>query len=154
MLKRISVQQLQIGMYLKEFCCSWMEHPFWRSGFVITDTEGIERIRASNVSKVWIDCAKGVESAPDKAPVSDVEVEAHVDAELRSGRGGRMLRDCGLDDAVLDVCLNHHARIELPRPLQAVVRTIELTLVGRQGNRMNLIQDRGVERDRYRSWRR
>lgn len=83
MLKRISVQQLQVGMYLHEFCCSWMDHPFWRSGFVITDREDVERIRASNVSEVWIDCVKGIDSAPDQASVSDAEEEAQVDAELR-----------------------------------------------------------------------
>jgi hypothetical protein len=42
MLKRISVHQLTVGMYLKEFCGSWMEHPFWRSSFVITDPKDIE----------------------------------------------------------------------------------------------------------------
>ena len=39
MLKRISVHQLTVGMHLKEFCGSWMEHPFWRTAFVITDPE-------------------------------------------------------------------------------------------------------------------
>ena len=37
MLKKISVKHLTVGMYLKEFCGSWMEHPFWRNSFVITD---------------------------------------------------------------------------------------------------------------------
>ncbi|NCN71018.1 MAG: DUF3391 domain-containing protein, partial [Betaproteobacteria bacterium] len=34
MLKQISVHQLQLGMHLKAFCGSWMDHPFWRTGFV------------------------------------------------------------------------------------------------------------------------
>jgi hypothetical protein len=55
MLKRISVQQLTVGMHLKEFCGSWMEHPFWRSGFVITDPKDIASILASSIKEVWID---------------------------------------------------------------------------------------------------
>ena len=57
MLKRISVQQLTLGMYLKDFCGSWMEHPFWLSAFVITDPKDLASIRASSITEVWIDCA-------------------------------------------------------------------------------------------------
>ncbi len=40
MLKKISVDKLTLGMHLKEFCGSWMEHPFWRTQFVLTDPVG------------------------------------------------------------------------------------------------------------------
>ena len=82
MLKRIGVQQLQVGMYLEEFCSSWLNHPFWRSGFVITDVNDIERIQASSVTEVWIDCSKGLDVAPGKRSVSIAEAEAVIDAEL------------------------------------------------------------------------
>jgi hypothetical protein len=59
MLKKIGVQQLRVGMYLKEFCGSWMEHPFWRSSFVITDPKDIDIIRASSIREVWIDSREG-----------------------------------------------------------------------------------------------
>lgn len=68
MLKRIRVQQLQVGMHLKEFCGSWMDHPFWRTGFVIRDPKDIELIRASKITEVWIDCSKGAD-VPIGAPV-------------------------------------------------------------------------------------
>ena len=55
MLKKISVEQLKVGMYLKEFCGSWMEHPFWRSGFVISDPKDIQAVLASSIKEVWID---------------------------------------------------------------------------------------------------
>ena len=82
MLKRISVQQLTVGMHLKEFCGSWMEHPFWRSGFVITDPKDIKTILASSIREVWIDCSKGLDVAPGDTAVSELESEAQVDAEL------------------------------------------------------------------------
>ena len=55
MLKKISVKQLTLGMHLKEFCGSWMEHPFWRNSFVLTNPKDIEAILASSIKEVWID---------------------------------------------------------------------------------------------------
>ncbi len=82
MLKRIGVQQLVVGMYLEEFCSSWLNHPFWRSGFVITDMNDIERIQASSVTEVWIDCSKGLDVVPGKRTVSTAEADTAIDAEL------------------------------------------------------------------------
>jgi len=82
MLKRISVQQLTVGMHLKEFCGSWMEHPFWRTAFVITDPADIDSILASSIKEVWIDCSKGVDVEPGEQAVSEAESEAQVEAEL------------------------------------------------------------------------
>ena len=82
MLKRISVQQLTLGMYLDEFCGSWMEHPFWRTGFVLKDAKDLERIRATSVKEVWIDSAKGRDVAPGEAAMTREEVEAVVDSQL------------------------------------------------------------------------
>jgi HD-GYP domain-containing protein (c-di-GMP phosphodiesterase class II) len=82
MLKRISVQQLTVGMHLKEFCGSWMEHPFWRTSFVITDPKDIANILASSIKEVWIDCALGLDVAPGVQAVSESESDAEVDAEL------------------------------------------------------------------------
>lgn len=83
MLKKIDVKQLSVGMYLKEFCGSWIDHPFWRNSFVITDPKDIERIRASKIQAAWIDCAKGLDVAPDATPLSEAETESQVDAELK-----------------------------------------------------------------------
>ncbi len=82
MLKRISVQQLTIGMHLKEFCGSWMEHPFWRTSFVITDPNDIVSILASSIKEVWIDCSKGLDVPAGVQAVSQSESEAEVDAQL------------------------------------------------------------------------
>ncbi|EXI70455.1 MAG TPA: HD-GYP domain-containing protein [Candidatus Accumulibacter phosphatis] len=84
MLKKIGVKQLKVGMYLKEFCGSWMEHPFWRSSFVITDPKDIDAIRASSIREVWIDSTKGLDIAADEPVSSVAELEAQVDAELAS----------------------------------------------------------------------
>ena len=82
MLKRISVTQLLVGMHIKEFCGSWMEHPFWRSGFVLTDPKDMEAILASSLKEVWIDVAQGLDVAPDAPSVSEDEAKNQIDAEL------------------------------------------------------------------------
>lgn len=83
MLKRISVKQLKVGMHLKEFCGSWMEHPFWRTSFVITDPRDIASILASSIKEVWIDSSKGLDVAATETAVSMAESEAQVEAELK-----------------------------------------------------------------------
>ena len=44
MLKRIHVRDLTLGMFLHELCGSWMEHPFWRTRFLLEDPQDVQRI--------------------------------------------------------------------------------------------------------------
>ena len=82
MLKKINVEQIQLGMHLKEFCGSWMEHPFWRNGFVLTDPKDLESIRASSIKEVWIDCSKGIDVAAGEVAVSEAESDSEVEEAL------------------------------------------------------------------------
>ncbi len=82
MLKRIRVEQLMLGMYIKEFCGSWMEHPFWRNSFVLKDPKDLALIRASSIKEVWIDSAKGLDVPAGQTAVSQAESEAEVEQEL------------------------------------------------------------------------
>ncbi len=83
MLKKIKAGELQQGMHLHELCGSWMEHPFWRSKFTLTNPEDIRRILDSGIAEVWIDTDKGLD-LPDKPkaeaeqPVADLLMEAEV----------------------------------------------------------------------------
>jgi len=79
MLKKIGVEHLCVGMHLEELCGSWMEHPFWRTKFVIKDQKDIRLIIESGISEVWIDVDKGLD-IPSAA--SKEQVEARVDADL------------------------------------------------------------------------
>lgn len=79
MLKRIGVDQLTLGMHLKEFCGSWMEHPFWRTGFVLLDPKDLQLILASSIKEVWIDCAKGDDIAVGESAVLEAESDRQVE---------------------------------------------------------------------------
>jgi len=61
MLKKIRVEHLRLGMHLHAFCGSWLDHPFWRTKFVITDEKDLELVRASAIEEVWIDAQKGLD---------------------------------------------------------------------------------------------
>jgi putative nucleotidyltransferase with HDIG domain len=83
MLKRIPVSALRVGMYVEELCGSWMEHPFWRTRFKLTDPQDIDRIRASGIAEVWIDTSKGLDSEPDDGAVATRErVDGEIEREL------------------------------------------------------------------------
>lgn len=64
MLKRINVQQLCLGMHIDGFIGPWMDHPFWRNHFVLTDPKDIARVVASTMQEVWIDTSKGLDVPP------------------------------------------------------------------------------------------
>jgi len=61
MRKRISVADLRIGMYIEEFCGSWMDHPFWCAHFVVDNEIDLRKIQNSAVAEVWINANHGVD---------------------------------------------------------------------------------------------
>ncbi|MDS4015329.1 MAG: HD-GYP domain-containing protein [Candidatus Accumulibacter sp.] len=126
MLKRISVDQLALGMHIKEFCGSWMEHPFWRSAFVLNDPADLQAIRTSSIKEVWIDCSKGIDVAPEAKVVSLAESEAQVEAELAAL--ARTTRDLRRVPAATE--FNRAARI-VARSRQAVTSMFEEARLGR-----------------------
>ncbi|MCK9388162.1 MAG: HD-GYP domain-containing protein [Sulfuritalea sp.] len=80
MLKKIGVEHLRVGMHLHELCGSWMEHPFWRTKFVVTDPDDIRSIIDSGIKEVWIDVEKGLDVSA--ASETKAQVDARVDEAL------------------------------------------------------------------------
>lgn len=92
MLKKIHVEQLRVGMYLKSFCGAWIDHPFWRNSFVLRDPEDIRAIRASCITEVWIDAGKGLDVEAGEAAISETESEALVaEEQVREAQAARSL---------------------------------------------------------------
>ena len=63
MRKRISLEQLRVGMYVAGIDCSWFRTPFLKHRFLISTEEQIERLRRSNARVVDIDPSKGLDVA-------------------------------------------------------------------------------------------
>ena len=79
MRKRISVQHLILGMYVHEFCGSWMDHPFWRGKFLLDDPKDLASILASNIKEVWIDRSKGLDVPLFEKPSESPEAPSDDD---------------------------------------------------------------------------
>ena len=58
-LKKIKVEQLELGMYFCGFEASWIDHPFWRNRFLLKDTAHLQQARASGIVDCWIDIDQG-----------------------------------------------------------------------------------------------
>ena len=82
MLKRIHIQHLTLGMYLHEFCGSWMDHPFWRAKFLLKDPKDLARIQATAIQEIWIDTDKGLDVAEGTASMSREEVDAQIETDF------------------------------------------------------------------------
>ncbi len=84
-LKRIAVTDLCQGMFIHEFCGSWMEHPFWKAKFLLSSAKDLQRILDSGIEEVWIDSSQGLDVADGSTSFSPAEVAAEVEQLLVAG---------------------------------------------------------------------
>jgi HD-GYP domain-containing protein (c-di-GMP phosphodiesterase class II) len=63
--KKVGVEQLRPGIFVLELCGAWLDHPFWRTSFLLKDQADLDRLRQSPVREVWIDIARGLDVAPE-----------------------------------------------------------------------------------------
>jgi len=68
MLKKTAVAELRLGTHLHAFEGAWIDHPFWRSRFVIDDEADLRAAQASAVRECWIDTELGLHVAPPRGP--------------------------------------------------------------------------------------
>lgn len=79
MLKKIGVEHLTLGMNIHELCGPWMEHPFWRTKFTITDSKDLRRVQESGITELWINVSKGLDVVVGE---TKEQVEAKVEHML------------------------------------------------------------------------
>jgi HD-GYP domain-containing protein (c-di-GMP phosphodiesterase class II) len=70
MLQKIRVDQLRLGMHLHELCGAWLDHPFWKTKFVLRDPADLKKLLDSGIKEVWIDVSKGLPVQPDSPAVA------------------------------------------------------------------------------------
>ncbi len=92
MLKKIHVNQVRLGMYLHALEGSWIEHPFWKTRFVIRNETDLNKLCNSNVREVWIDDEMGLDVAaqvaaptlPPPSPIPPAPLEGGTEPEAKS----------------------------------------------------------------------
>ncbi|SFJ59354.1 HDIG domain-containing protein [Sphingomonas sp. NFR04] len=62
-LKTVPAAEVRLGMFIHGFEGSWWEHPFWRTRFLLTDLEDLQKLRAFQ-GGVIIDVARSQVAAP------------------------------------------------------------------------------------------
>lgn len=82
MLKRIAITQVRLGMYITEFCGSWMDHPFWKAKFLLQNQADLDSILASDIKELWIDTSKGLDISNPNEGVSEAEITQATEALL------------------------------------------------------------------------
>ena len=75
MLKKISAQDIRLGMFIEKLCGSWMDHPFWKKAFKLENEKDLHALKASGIDELWIDISKGldVESESEQSPAANEE---------------------------------------------------------------------------------
>lgn len=52
-------------MHLHEMCGAWLDHPFWKTKFVLQDPADLNKLKLSGIQECWIDVSKGLDVATD-----------------------------------------------------------------------------------------
>ena len=83
MLKKIKVNDIRLGMYIQEVCGSWMDHPFWKNSFKLTDDNDLNTLKNCGVDEIWIDTSLGLDVDAGVAAHSQNEEALKVESELK-----------------------------------------------------------------------
>ena len=83
MLKKIKVNDVRLGMYIQEVCGSWMDHPFWKHSFKLTEDKDLNTLKNCGVDEIWIDTSIGLDVDAGVAALSQKEEELKVENELK-----------------------------------------------------------------------
>ena len=80
MIKKIKVNQLKVGMYVHDFNCGWLNHPFFLSSKKVDNAKTIEAIVHHGIRELYIDSSKGLDvyNAPTKK-----EVDQQINKEIK-----------------------------------------------------------------------
>ena len=103
MLKTIPIKDVRMGMYIHELKGPWMDHPFWRTRFVLKDSADLQKLRASSLQEVVIDVGQGIDVLPElenlERPLTDKEMAMlELDGPLAEIRSVDLFEPLTLDE--------------------------------------------------------
>ncbi len=98
MLKRIAIKDVKLGMFICEFCGSWMEHPFWKTKFLLEDPKDLESIVNSGIKELWIDVEQGLDVEDETRSITLEEAHKESEAVLLSASRTKIVAKHSLED--------------------------------------------------------
>lgn len=117
---RVSVAELQIGMYVARLNVSWLRSPFLRHSFLIEHPSQIEKLVRAGVTTVEIDLDRGI--GPQSLRPSDVPPADTTVPQEHMG-----LRTKSLDQLNKEYAQAKSAKQQLDHAVQSVFSTIKET---------------------------
>ncbi|MCK7595007.1 HD-GYP domain-containing protein [Pseudomarimonas salicorniae] len=82
MIRKLSTDRLRVGMYVHALVGSWMNHPFWRTRFLIRSETEIAKILDAGIEDVYIDISKGLD---DQESRGVEEARREIESEIVAG---------------------------------------------------------------------
>ncbi|RJQ19750.1 MAG: HD-GYP domain-containing protein [Nitrospiraceae bacterium] len=79
MIKKINVKQLKPGMFVHDFNCGWLNHPFLTDSILVDNERIIEKVLKHGIQELYIDTDKGADVA--NAPTEE-EVRREIQTEI------------------------------------------------------------------------
>jgi HD-GYP domain-containing protein (c-di-GMP phosphodiesterase class II) len=67
MFKKITSEQIRLGMYVQESGSAWIDNPFWRKSFLLKKQEDLDLLRGWGIREIVIDISKGLDVVPEPA---------------------------------------------------------------------------------------
>ena len=112
-IKKITISQLKVGMYVHDLNCDWMTHPFFRSRFPVTTYEEIGRIREAGIRELYVDTSKGlnVRNAPTREEIQ-TSIEKEIVA-LAAEKKAPDMRVSFAEELVQARSIRHHAQRQI-----------------------------------------
>lgn len=71
-------------MYVDEVCGSWMDHPFWKKSFKVSNARILKTLQECGIHEVWIDVARGLDVEIGAEAFSEEDEKVKVDETLRA----------------------------------------------------------------------
>ncbi len=81
MIKKIRLEQLDPGMFVADFNCGWLEHPFLTNSVFVKDARTVEKIKEFGIRELYIDTKKGADVGEGHGKARE-EVQKELHEEL------------------------------------------------------------------------
>lgn len=73
MIKKIRLDQLTVGMFVHDFNCAWLNHPFLTNRILVSTPRQLEKIMDSGIREVYIDTERGLDAVDAPSAVQAME---------------------------------------------------------------------------------
>jgi HD-GYP domain-containing protein (c-di-GMP phosphodiesterase class II) len=119
MRKRISIDQLKIGMKVEKLDRSWMATPFLRHRFTITSSEQIAQLQASGVRQLDVEtddaceesgsCASDLPAKVEESEPADIQFAEELPAARHTYQAAKLVVQQAMEDVRMGRALNMEA---------------------------------------------